>query len=158
MGSKDKPIATTWRSTQGDLTDEEWDLIADLIPTYSGDGRMGRPTKWDKRDIVNAIFYVAATGCQWRALPPNYPHWNTVHRYHVRWSEKGIWEQVCRDSRTRSEHVKGVRRNRRPGPSMPEVSEVPRRLPAPPGDMTPERRCPEGRPSGWSTPSVSSSP
>src|SRR5664280_3835748 len=86
MGSKDKPIATTWRSTQGDLTDEEWDLIADLIPTYSGNGRMGRPTKWDKRDIVNAIFYVAATGCQWRALPPHYPHWNTVHRYHVRWS------------------------------------------------------------------------
>jgi transposase len=95
MGSKDKPIATTWRSTQGDLTDDEWDLIADLIPTYSGNGRMGRPTKWEKRDIVNAIFYVAATGCQWRALPPNYPHWNTVHRYHVRWSENGVWERVC---------------------------------------------------------------
>src|SRR5664279_6658142 len=95
MGSKDKPIATTWRSTQGDLTDEEWELIADLIPTYSGNGRMGRPTKWDKRDIVNAILYVAATGCQWRALPPNYPHWNTVHRYHVRRSENGVWERVC---------------------------------------------------------------
>jgi transposase len=95
MGTKDTPIATTWRSTQGDLSDEEWELIADLIPTYSGDGRMGRPTKWDKRDIVNAIFYVTATGCQWRALPANYPHWNTVHRYHVRWSQKGVWEKVC---------------------------------------------------------------
>jgi transposase len=95
MASTDKPIATTWRSTQGDLTDEEWDLIADLIPTYSGDGRMGRPTKWAKRDIVNGIFYVAATGCQWRALPSCYPHWNTVHRYHVRWSENGVWERVC---------------------------------------------------------------
>ena len=50
---------------------------------------MGRPTKWAKRDIVNAIFYVAAAGCQWRTLPLNYPHWNTVHRYHVRWSENG---------------------------------------------------------------------
>src|SRR5665213_1853864 len=95
MASTDKPIATTWRSTQGDLTDEEWELIADLVPTYSGDGRMGRPTKWAKRDIVNGIFYVAATGCQWRALPSCYPHWNTVHRYHVRWSENGVWERVC---------------------------------------------------------------
>ena len=59
MASTDKPIATTWRSTQGDLTDEEWELIADLIPTYSGDGRMGRPTKWAKRDIVNGIFYLS---------------------------------------------------------------------------------------------------
>ena len=101
MGSNDKPIAATWRSTQGDLTDEEWELIADLIPTYSGNGRMGRPTKWAKRDIVNAIFYVAATGCQWRALPPTYPHWNTVHRYHVRWSENGVWERVCERLRAR---------------------------------------------------------
>jgi transposase len=44
---------------------------------------------------VNALFYVAATGCQWRALPSNYPHWNTVHRYHVRWSENGTWERIC---------------------------------------------------------------
>jgi len=77
------------------MTDEEWELIADLIPTYSGSGRMGRPTKWAKRDIVNAIFYVAATGCQWRALPASYPYWNTVHRYHVKWSENGTWEQIC---------------------------------------------------------------
>src|SRR5664280_3529901 len=95
MGAEDKPISTMWRSTQGDLTDDEWELIADLIPTYSGSGRMGRPTKWPKRDIVNAIFYVAATGSQWRALPSHYPHCNTVHRYHVRWSENGIRERVC---------------------------------------------------------------
>ncbi len=77
------------------MTDEEWELIADLVPTYSGDGQIGRPTKWAKRDIVNAIFYVAATGCQWRALPGDYPHWNTVHRYHVTWSENGTWERIC---------------------------------------------------------------
>src|SRR5665811_1162440 len=95
MGNADGSISTTWRSTQGDLTDEEWELISDLVPTYSGPGRIGRPTKWQKRDIVNAILYVAATGCQWRALPGCYPHWNTVHRYHVTWSEDGTWEQIC---------------------------------------------------------------
>lgn len=76
------------------MSDEEWDLIADLVPTYSGDGRMGRPALHDKRDIVNAIFYVAATGCQWRALPRHYPHWNTVHRYHLTWSQDGTWEAI----------------------------------------------------------------
>ena len=95
MGTSDESISKTWRSVHGDMTDEEWELIADLIPTYSGSGRMGRPTKWAKRDIVNAIFYVAATGCQWRALPASYPYWNTVHRYHVKWSENGTWEQIC---------------------------------------------------------------
>jgi transposase len=77
------------------MSDAEWELIADLFRTWSGGGRMGRPVKHDKRDIVNAVFYVAATGCQWRALPPEYPHWNTVHRYHVRWSRDGTWERVA---------------------------------------------------------------
>jgi transposase len=95
MGAADVSISKTWRSAHGDLTDEEWDLIADLVPTYSGPGRIGRPTKWSKRDIVNAILYVAATGCQWRALPACYPQWNTVHRYHVNWSEDGTWEAIC---------------------------------------------------------------
>ena len=44
---------------------------------------------------MNAILYVAATGCQWRALPPHYPHWNTVHRYHLTWSRDGTWEKIA---------------------------------------------------------------
>jgi transposase len=76
------------------MSDVEWDLIEDLFPTWSAPGRMGRPAVHAKRDIVNAIFYVVTTGCQWRKLPACYPHWNTVHRYHVRWSRAGIWEQV----------------------------------------------------------------
>ena len=99
------PRASPFRRSggRGDLTDEEWELIADLIPTCLGDGRIGRPTKRDKRDIVNAIFYVSATSCQWWALPPNYPHWYTVHRYHVRWPENGVWERVCA---RQAEHVR----------------------------------------------------
>lgn len=91
---------TTWQSCQQDLSDEEWALIADLVPTYSGGGRMGRPAKHSKRDVVNAILYVAATGCQWRALPRDYPNWNTVHRYHVTWSRDGTWEAIVDRLRT----------------------------------------------------------
>ncbi len=77
------------------MSDEEWELIADLVAPYSGNGRMGRPVKNNRRDIVNAIFYVAATGCQWRALPACYPNWNTVHRYHLTWSRNGRWEAIA---------------------------------------------------------------
>jgi len=77
------------------MSDEEWALIADLVEPYSSRGKMGRPVKNDRRAVVNAIFYVAATGCQWRALPACYPHWNTVHRYHVTWSRDGTWERIC---------------------------------------------------------------
>jgi transposase len=82
------------------MSDEEWALICDLVPEYSGGGRMGRPVTVRRRDIVNAIFYVAATGCQWRALPACYPNWNTVHRNHLAWSRDGTWEKICDQLRT----------------------------------------------------------
>ncbi len=44
---------------------------------------------------MDAIFYVAATGCQWRALPAEYPNWNTVHRKHLEWSRDGTWERIA---------------------------------------------------------------
>jgi putative transposase len=76
------------------LTDDEWELIADLLdpPTVS---KMGRPRKHTRRAIADAIFYVAATGCQWRHLPDKYPPWSTVHSYHLDWSRNGTWERVC---------------------------------------------------------------
>lgn len=85
----------TWRTVGGDLSDIEWELIADLVAPYWSPGLMGRPIKHDRRDILNAIFYVTATGCQWRHLPATYPHWNTVHRYHVTWSRDGTWEKIA---------------------------------------------------------------
>ena len=114
MPKDSKPLTTTWRTAGGDLSDDEWDLISDLIPTYSGDGRMGRPTVHDKRDVVNAILYVASTGCRWRALPPHYPHWNTVHRYHVGWSRDGTWERIADRLRT----LVRVNEGRDPDPSI----------------------------------------
>ena len=87
--------AQTWRTTHGDMSDEEWELIADLVAPYWTPGSMGRPVKVDRRRVVDAIFYVAATGCQWRALPESYPNWNTVHRYHLEWSRDGTWERIA---------------------------------------------------------------
>ena len=87
--------AQTWRTTHGDMSDEEWELIGDLVAPYWAPGRIGRPVKVDRRRVVDAIFYVTATGCQWRALPDCYPNWNTVHRYHLEWSKDGTWERIA---------------------------------------------------------------
>jgi transposase len=95
MGSDSVEVAQTWRTTHGDMSDEEWELIADLVAPYWKPGSMGRPVTVDRRRVVDAIFYVAATGCQWRALPSCYPNWNTVHRYHLEWSRNGTWERIA---------------------------------------------------------------
>jgi transposase len=77
------------------MSDAEWALIRDLVAPYWTPGGMGRPVTVDRRRVVDAIFYVAATGCQWRALPASYPNWNTVHRYHLTWSRDGTWEKIA---------------------------------------------------------------
>ena len=85
-------IVATWQSAHGNLSDEQWNLIADLVEPWSSRGHMGRPSTVDRRRVLDAIFYVTATGCQWRALPAEYPNWNTVHRLHLQWSRDGTWE------------------------------------------------------------------
>lgn len=94
MGESEPAQSRTWHTVGGDLSDQEWELIADLLDPVSP-SKMGRPRRWSRRDIANAIFYVAATGCQWRHLPDKYPPWSTVHGYHLRWSHDGTWEKVC---------------------------------------------------------------
>jgi transposase len=70
-----------------DLTDAEWALVAPLVPAPAKDGR--RP-KHRARDLVDAILYVARTGCAWRALPADFPPWQTVYFYFARWHDAGV--------------------------------------------------------------------
>jgi len=46
--------------------------------------RRGRP-RTDLRAVLNAIFYLQKTGCQWRLLPHDFPHWRTVYGWYARW-------------------------------------------------------------------------
>lgn len=66
-----------------DLTDEEWALVEPLIPPAK---RGGRQRAVDVREVLNGVFYVLMTGCQWRALPKDLPPKSTVHEY------LGLWE------------------------------------------------------------------
>jgi transposase len=74
-----------------DFTDAEWALIARLLPHRR---RLGRPRTTDLRRVVEAIFYVLATGCQWRALPRDFPPRSTVQGYFYAWRDTGVWRRI----------------------------------------------------------------
>ncbi len=74
-----------------DFTDAEWALIARLLPHRR---RLGRPRTTDLRRVVEAILYVLATGCQWRALPSDFPPRSTVQGYFYAWRDTGLWRRV----------------------------------------------------------------
>ena len=75
----------------GDLTDREWGLIAPLLP---GPRRLGRPRSTDLRAVVNAIQYIASTGCQWSQLPRDFPPFTTVQRYFYDWRDRGLLRAI----------------------------------------------------------------
>jgi putative transposase len=70
-----------------DVTDKEWEIIEDLIP-------VGNKSGWHKRSLVNAVFYVEKTGCQWRFLPRDYPPYSTVWSFFHRARDSGLWERI----------------------------------------------------------------
>src|SRR5712672_1172225 len=74
-----------------DTTDREWMVIEDLVPPPS---RLGRPREHRLRTIVNAILYILATGCQWRALPKDFPPRSIVFEYLDLWEWDGTLGQL----------------------------------------------------------------
>ena len=70
------------RRYESDVTDKEWEIVESMLPKQ---GPLGRPRETDLREVFNAIQYVLATGCQWRALPRDFPPYSTVINYFYRW-------------------------------------------------------------------------
>lgn len=70
------------------LTEEQFKQIEDLLPRQRGNVRL------DNRLLLNAVLYVAANGCKWRALPERYGKWNTVYTRMMRWSRAGVLDRV----------------------------------------------------------------
>lgn len=74
-----------------DLTDDEWALIAPLIPPAKSGG--GKRTR-DMRDVLDGLMYVLSTGCQWRAIPKDLPPRSTVHGYFDLWDYDGTLKRI----------------------------------------------------------------
>jgi len=76
------------------LTDAQWALVEPLLPAPRGGREFGRPLKHSRREIVNAILYMARCGCSWRQLPGDLPPWGTVYDYFTAWTDDGTVERV----------------------------------------------------------------
>jgi putative transposase len=76
-----------------DMTDEEWGQLERLVPAAK---MGGRPRSVDMREVMNGIFYVVRTGCQWGMLPHDFPAKGTVYHYFNTWRKNGTWEAINR--------------------------------------------------------------
>jgi putative transposase len=86
------------------MTDSEWVLIEPFLPAAKP---LGRPRKTALRAVMNAILYILATGCQWRALPKHFPPRSTVQGYFYRWRDDGTWHCINRTLVGRSREAMG---------------------------------------------------
>ena len=73
-----------------DMTDAQWAIIEPLIPV----NRLGRPRDVEMREVLNTIFYLTRSGCQWDMLPHDLPAKSTVYDYFKRWREDGTWQVI----------------------------------------------------------------
>jgi putative transposase len=78
-------------SYPSDLTDDQWAL---LEPVFNAPGKRGRNHAGDLRTVVDAMLYIAQTGCQWRYLPESFGPWTRVWSQFRRWSRNGTWAQA----------------------------------------------------------------
>jgi putative transposase len=82
-----------------DLTDDQWALLEPHLPPEPGGGR---PRKTDLREVVDAIFYITRTGCQWRYLPKDFPPKSTVWRYFDQWRHDDTLDRIHDRLRTKA--------------------------------------------------------
>lgn len=85
-----------------DLSDAQWSVVAPVLR-----GVLGHSGHVPRREILNAIFYVLRTGCQWRYLPQSYPNWKTVYSCFRRWSLSGAWDEVVAALRVEVRYAQG---------------------------------------------------
>jgi len=86
-----------------DQSDKQWRIIRRLVPKWGGRGRKPICRRW----VIDAILYVARTGCQWRQMPHDFPHWKTVYNIFWNWRNDGTWEWIHNKLREKVRKMSG---------------------------------------------------
>jgi putative transposase len=96
-----------------DLTDEQWAIVAPLIPPAKSGPRGGHPRQVDMREVLNTLFYLNRSGGQWDMLPHDLLPKSTVYDYFAQWRDNGTWAKIVQTLRERTRGAAG----REPTPS-----------------------------------------
>src|SRR3954468_7439220 len=94
----------TSSSYTSDLSDAEWEILAPLLCPRQ---QAGHPQVFALRRIADAVFYLLRTGCQWRALPHDFPPWSAVFYHYAKWRRLGTWERINAALRERHRLAEG---------------------------------------------------
>ena len=129
-----------------DLSHREWAQVCRAIPAPKPGGR---PAKHDRREIVNALLYVARTGCQWRALPHDFPPWATVYWYFRIWKKDGTFGRLMDLLRGDLRVAEG--RQRQPSAAILDSQSVKTTEKGGRAATTPARRSTAASGTSWST-------
>jgi putative transposase len=89
------------KKSPSDLTDEQWALVAPLIPPAKQSPRGGRPRKVNMREGLNTLLYLHRSGCQWDMVPHDVLPKSTVYAYFVQWRDDGTWAKMVEVLRER---------------------------------------------------------
>lgn len=84
-------MSSSRKAYPSDLTEAEWKKLEPLIPAIAEDATH---VVYERKEIVNAIFYVLRSGCPWRLMPHDLPNWSTVYDYFKQWRQDGTWDTV----------------------------------------------------------------
>jgi transposase len=76
------------------LTDEEWEILAPLLPQILPSKKQTRPANWTKRELLDGIFYQLKNGCNWVDLPKDLPPYSTVYWHYKQWRTAGAIEKL----------------------------------------------------------------
>ena len=77
-----------------DLTDEQWAILAPMLPPAKQSNRGGHPRTVNMREVLNTLFYLNRSGCQWDMLPHDLLPKSTVYDYFARWRDDGTWTKM----------------------------------------------------------------
>ena len=100
-------VRIDFRGSSWLLSDAFWRHIQPLLPNYPRSPRGGRP-RVNLRQVMNGIYYVLRTGCQWKAVPTYYGSGSTIHRYFQEWTAKGIFEELWKSQLQRYGKRRGI--------------------------------------------------
>jgi transposase len=89
------------------IPDPLWERIAPLLPIYKSSCKGGRP-RLDLRDVVTGILFVLRTGCQWKAVPPQFGSGSAIHDYFQEWVAQGIFEKLWRIALEEYDDLAGI--------------------------------------------------
>ena len=99
-----RKYARCGRRYSSDLTDDEWALVHPFLPSARP---TGRPRTTDLRAVVDAVLYMASSGCQWSLLPQDFPPPSTVQRYFYDWRDSGLLATINHHLETTARELEG---------------------------------------------------